>query len=111
MSKVNSCHDTISGACGVGVVYDFRLINEEYFHGKGNLTLFNKGGANWLTAGFILGNETSDIAFKELSDKYKLVFKTSVRKNKNSGNRFYFCVFDTYGSGVPFGYDDCEELE
>lgn len=98
---------TVDGACGVGVISEFGTTK----HSGPEATSRNPGGASWLCAGFIYKNDLSDKMFKELNDKYKLVFQTPVRINVNSGNPFYFAVFDTEGSGVPTGFDDIDELD
>lgn len=100
--------DTISGACGVGVVHEFSEDAEYYaleiIKGTG-------GGAGWLSAGFVVGNAMCDEAFALLSAKYKLVYQTPPRINKNSGNVFYFAIFDCEGAGVPIGFDEMERAE
>lgn len=98
---------TVAGACGVGVIHNFGTSN--YYSAEA--TSRNPGGAGWLCAGFIYKNKMCDQMFKELNDKYKLVFQTPVRTNINSGNEFYFAVFDTEGSGVPTGFDAVEEMD
>lgn len=100
--------DTISGACGVGVVHEFDESNEDWME---PITKGTRGGAGWLSAGFVVGSTLCDEAFALLSAKYKLVYQTPPRINKNSGNVFYFAIFDCEGAGVPIGYDEMERAE
>lgn len=101
--KVES--STITGACGVGVVHDF-----DSFYGT-QIGSSNLGGAGWQCAGFIEGDKVCDKVFQQMSYYYKLVYKTPTRVNVNSGNMFYFAIFDTEESGVPTGFDACDRAE
>ena len=103
---MKACFETVTGACGVGVAYYFGDTDYSDYEIAGQ----NPGGAGWLCAGFIKDDKICDKAFGELADKYKVVFITPPRKNVNSGNDFYFAVFDTKGSGVPTGFDECDSL-
>lgn len=101
------CTTTVTGACGVGVLYDFNA-GESYYRQPVN-DFINPGGCNWLCAGFIEGDSTSDKVLKELIEAgYKEVFRTPVRVNKNSGHKFYFVVFDG-GEDCAYGFDAEEE--
>jgi hypothetical protein len=85
-------YDNVPGACGVQVVYGFEENDEGWSSDK--LEEVEGGGAGWLCSGFNY-NESSNEAFKYLSEKYKLVYRTPDRLNSNSGNMFFFAVFDT----------------
>ena len=66
----------------------------------------NKNNAGWLFASFaiqedflhtsedIQWNKDQKKAFEWLSKRFPIVFKSEVRENKNSGNDFFFAVFD-----------------
>jgi hypothetical protein len=73
--------------------------------------LWHQGWGGWLTAGFIEGDDVCDQAFKEMSKKFKLVYRTPTRVNVNSKNPFYFCVFDTTEANTPIGYDAFEDAD
>lgn len=64
-----------------------------------------EGGAGIHCALFIVGDAACDAAFKELCTKYKLRYKTRVRKNRNSGNKVYFAVFEQ-SSKEAYGWED-----
>ncbi len=98
--------NTLDKGCGVGYVYGFQMSDYK----AGSITRYNEGGAGWMVAHFVYKDEVCDAAFKQLKEKYKLVFKTTIRKNKNSGKRVYFAVFDTRGSGVPTGFEAVDSM-
>lgn len=92
-----------SGTCGVGYVFNF----EEYDTTGWSIDILKgtQGGCGWLMAGFVTRNKKCREAFKLLSSKYKLVYRSPTRKNVNSGNFFYFCIFDTRGTDAKIGFD------
>lgn len=102
------CEETITGACGISVLYEFG-------HGIEVSNIRIGGGTGLVCAGFIDGDEKSDKVFKEMEKRGPLLFKSPVRKNLNSQNMFYFAVFDwsngedgTYGFNYQDRIDDEE---
>jgi len=94
--------ETVTGACGISVLYEFG-------YGKEVSDILIGGGIGLVCAGFIDGNETSDKVFNEMQKRGQLLFKSPVRKNRNSGNMFYFAVFDWSAEGTAeYGFDDAE---
>lgn len=91
-------HDVVAGACGIGVVSEFDYDDDGRWSND-NLLKGTKGGTGYLCAGFIKDDLICDEVFTQLSKKYKVVFVSECRKNVNSGNMFYFAVFDC--KGVP----------
>jgi hypothetical protein len=87
-ANFNSMH----GACGVGVYHCFR--NERIYQWEHPIKFNAKGGAGWVTAGFVNTTQCHE-AYKKLSKKYKLVWQSPVRRNSNSGRDFFFAVWDT----------------
>lgn len=90
---MNFYSDIIIGTCGVSVLYDF-----ERFDYLGNpvsreLSKDEAGGAGWILTGFI---DTTDchMMYNTLCKKFKLVYQSPVRENRNSGNDFFFCIWD-----------------
>lgn len=104
---VYASHGTVHGACGVGVVWDFSNALHNKWHRT--VTEMTKGGCGWICAGFIEGDKVCDEAFLQMSNKFKLMYRTPTRKNINSGNEFYFAIFDASESGVPIGFDEYED--
>lgn len=94
--------ETPRGTCGVGYAYHFEKDSTSW---NSNILKGTPGGCGWLMAGFITRNKECKEAFKLLSSKYKLVYRSSTRKNVNSGNFFYFCIFDTRGTDAKIGFD------
>jgi len=113
MKPVYAEYATVDGACGVGSVFEFTYQGtynnwgREYH--KTSITKGTKGGCGYLCAGFIEGYELCDDAFAQLSEKYNVVYISDVRKNVNSGNDFYFAVFDCADADVPIGFDAMED--
>jgi len=109
---ISVVHDTVEGACGVGVISCFEETNGKmtyWVETPKSATACNKGGAGWICAGFVENDELSERVFQQMFNKYKLVFKTPTRLNKNSGNPFYFAVFDTEGVDIPQGFDEVDD--
>lgn len=50
-------------------------------------------GTGFFVASFI-NNKTCKKAYEYFCKNTKLVYQSPVRLNKNSGNRFFFCIFD-----------------
>ena len=106
-------HSTVEGACGVGVVFCFEdtgVRKKDYWGSYYRSAVHqNNGGAGWVCAGFVENDPLSDEVFQQMFNKYKLVFKTPTRLNKNSSNPFYFAVFDTEGVDIPQGFDEVDD--
>lgn len=77
----------INGMCGVNVHRNFSHYNYTYDE------LPELGGADLACAAFI-PSETCRQAYEELAKKFNIVYQSSVRKNRNSGNKFFFVVYD-----------------
>jgi hypothetical protein len=82
--------DTLVGGCGVNNVYAY----DDAWDNETELEYVDGGGAGWLIASFNY-NSASNEVWAYLSNKYKVVFRTPDRMNSNSGNMFFFAVFDT----------------
>ena len=94
--------DTLSGTCGVSVLYEFG-------YGAHISKLTPGGGVGLVCAGFI-EDEMSERAFKEMEKRGPCVYKSPVRKNRNSGNNFFFAVFDwSEEETARYGFEDAEE--
>lgn len=101
---IYSDHNSMDGACGVGVASCFTT----YQGYNSEITKGTQGGCGWLTAGFVVDCPVSEEAFDLLANKYNVVFVSEERKNKNSGNMFYFAVFDCSEADVPIGFDQMD---
>ena len=93
--------DTVSGACGIGAVSDFEIVDVgtgiPKWRQDDNLKILkNSGGAGWMVAGFINTPECQK-AYEILMARkdYKLVFQSPIRINTNSGREFFMCLWDT----------------
>lgn len=99
-------HTTVKGACGVGVTHDWEYNDSDWIYGV-PVESKNPGGAGWLMAGFVVGDKVCDIAKKQLTKKFNVVYESPVRLNKNSDNEFYFMVFDTLDSDIKQTFQYC----
>jgi hypothetical protein len=79
-------------SCGLGVVGAF---NKEYTYWKISdvKNQFSKHGTGFFVAGFI-DNSRCKEAYEYLCKETNLVYQSPVRLNKNSNNKFFFCIFD-----------------
>ena len=96
MKKVWGYNSTITGTCGVGVISSLTLRRPPGLpFGMDTLErLRNNGGCGWCIAGFINTPVCRD-AYEILAEKYKIVFQSPIRMNWNSGNNFFFVMYDT----------------
>lgn len=86
--------DTLPGSCGVGIIYEFELEDEENIYDIFDDERFSSvGGAGWTTAGFIDNEDCKDV-WRYLTKRFKVAYTTPIRTNTNSGNKFFFAVFD-----------------
>lgn len=89
--EISFYEDTIEGACGVSNFYNF--YPNFWDANPQNLPTKLNGEADFAFAGFI--NEPNcHKAYEALCSKYKLVYQSPVRKNRNSNHDFFFCIFD-----------------
>lgn len=92
---VRGYHTTVTGACGMGVVFDFRNTPKGRYEEAESLKKGDQrcSGCDMFSSGFI-DNAVCKEAYETLTKHFRLVFQTSIRVNRNSDNRFFFCVFD-----------------
>lgn len=88
-AKVQYYSETLPGTCGVGIFYDFY---ESYYELSGT-DARPWGGCGWNIAGFI-NNTSSKEVYEDLKTKYKIVTQSPVRRNNNSGNQFFYVMYD-----------------
>lgn len=100
--------ETLPGTCGVSLFYGFT----DYWNTENIPDIIPGGGTGIVCAGFRYKHEIDDKVFAEMCKHGKLLFKTRVRKNRNSGNKFYFAVFDyAKGGKGKYGFDDQDRAE
>ena len=90
--KLVLCYsNTIFGSCGVGTFTEFSSCLQ---YGRRLDAVETEGGCGFLLAGFI---DTSICrqAYEILAKRFKVVYQSPVRRNTNSGNRFFFVIYDT----------------
>lgn len=95
MKKFAYYQGTIVGSCGISTLYDFQDDDDFWAPPMGCLPN-NKnmdGGCGWILIGFI-NTKLMRKVYQEACKKYTLVYQSPVRRNRNSGNQFFFCIFD-----------------
>jgi hypothetical protein len=87
-AKVQSS-ETLSGTCGVGLFYEFydNSYRGRYEHSR------PYGGCGWNIAGFVNDTDSKEV-YEDLKTKYKIVTQSPVRRNSNSGNNFFYVMYD-----------------
>lgn len=101
--------NTIGGGCGVGVYSEFY----NYSRYESSLDISeapHSGGAGYLVVHFIVKDEKCDEAYKILKKRFPIVFESEKRNNVNTGNKVYFCVYDTKGK-CESGFDAVTDYE
>ena len=100
---MRAASETIPGACGVANLFQYRSYFEDEIS-----TIMPQGGAGWVFASFVVGCKDSDEAYADMYARWPVVYKSPVRKNKNSGNEFYFVIFDCINDVHGWNDDDEE---
>jgi hypothetical protein len=86
--------DSMNSCCGVGEIGSFNLqeggINAfGYTPTPSNL---QRSGTGLMVAAFI-NNAANKAAYEKMVKEHKLLYQSPVKRNSNSGNRLFFCVF------------------
>lgn len=105
--QLRAYETTVCGACGVGVFYEFEY-NSDRWSGDPIENLRTRGGCGWTVAGFIKGDRLCDRMYKALSKRWKILYESPVKLNINSGNEFYFVVFEAPDNEVRGFYGKTE---
>ena len=92
--KIYSRGNDVSLTCGLGVVGDFSFSKSESWEwNKREVLQAPEKGTGFFVAGFIDTN-VCEKAYKQLCEKYTLIYQSPVRTNRNTYNQFFFCIFD-----------------
>ncbi len=94
MTALASINQTLQGTCGVGLLAGFQTAWSDRPDERRMDRVVPRGGAGWQVAGFVNTNVCKD-AYETLKKRYKIVMQTRTRRNNNSGNRFFFCIYDS----------------
>lgn len=81
--------EDVVGTCGLEVVFAF---DDKHWWGAVALDGMRFGGIGYGVAGFI-NDEICKEAYKKLCKRFHLEYQSPVKRNPNSGNLFFFCVF------------------
>lgn len=93
MTAAVTLSTTLNGTCGVGLFAGFY---DQGFHSPLTLpeNVVGYGGAGWQVAGFI-PNKACHEVYDKFKERFQIVMQSPTRHNRNSGNRFFFVVYDT----------------
>lgn len=92
---MNVYRSNCSGTCGLDVIYAFNSRDQEAMRMFGlPITGLLPRGAGFSVAGFINTHKCKQ-AYKELAEKFKTVYQSPVRRNRNSRRKFFFVIYDT----------------
>lgn len=80
--------DMLSETCGVHLFYAF-----DRHYTSSDTSHANLGGAELGCAGFV-DSPACHRAYKELKAKFNIVYQSTPRRNRGSGNQFFFVVYD-----------------
>lgn len=75
------------GTCGVGVWYGYNRPADWHAEVRNFW-----GGIDYNIAGFVNTINCKRV-YNEIKDKHTIVFQSPVKRNRNSGNQFFFVVF------------------
>ena len=107
------CAGTLTGGCGVGLMYSFtkdKILYSDQINIKNHdFEDYDSavGGCGWQIACFIDTKECAQM-YKEIKERFPIVYQSPIRHNVNSDNNFFFVVFDT---GQPNQEDDTADIE
>lgn len=82
-------YSNVSGTCGLGVVYAFNTDWAEAI----NLDHLKQQGTGFFVAGFIPTKKCRK-QYEAIAERFPIVYQSPVRRNRNSGNNFFFIIFD-----------------
>lgn len=85
---------SVPGTCGVGVVFGFNSNDNDINRYGRPISGIPARNAGFELAGFI-DTPKCKAVYKELSEKWKTVYQSPVRRNRNTGNKFFFVIYDT----------------
>ncbi len=94
MSVIAGVNVTLYGTCGVGLIAGFSQPWDNRPDARNIETVVPYGGAGWQVAGFV-NTDVCKEAYEILKKRYKIVMQTPTRRNSNSGNRFFCCIYDS----------------
>jgi hypothetical protein len=82
----------LSSTCGVGLLYNFTSRDNYWGHPRRSHAR-PVGGCGWNIAGFVNDQDRKEV-YEYLKSTYKIVTQSPVRRNNNSGNSFFYVMYD-----------------
>ena len=83
--------DIVFNNCGLGNWHGF--FKHSQFYDDGGFKP-KTGGADWCLASFRNNPDEKEV-YDWIKSKYPIVFQSPVRKNRRTGNQWFFIIFDT----------------
>lgn len=103
-SEITADSEAMYGSCGIGVWSDFFA---EYYPDVTKRP--SPGGAGWHLLMFVEGRSSSKNMYEYAKSRWSILYQSEVRVNKNSGNKVFFCIYDTSNDPLGFGWDDYDK--
>lgn len=94
--KAYAFRANVGGNCGLGVLYNHSLAKGGFYYSRAKTAAKQVGGTGFVVTGFV-DSDACQAVYDELKDNYEIIYQSPVRRNRNSGNDFFFCVYDTRG--------------
>lgn len=91
---------SVPSNCGIGYLayfsytYDRYSDHLEFENFVDRIPERKEGGCGWYITGFVNSPQCKDL-HERLMKEYLLIYQSEVRTNENTGNDFFFCIFDT----------------
>lgn len=100
--------EVIVSSCGVSVLCEF---DSAYGIERKDLkTNIPPGGCGYHFALFVVDDAVCDKWYKALCKQYTLLYQSPPRKNRNSGNICYLCIFAS-NEDEKYGWDDQDRVD
>ncbi len=89
--RIYGAESTVAGSCGLSVVFNFRYLQQ--VNPWERALVPEAYGTGFYIAAFV-DTEVCRDTYTMLSNRHKIAYQSPVRRNRNSGRGFFFCVFD-----------------
>ena len=91
MRPITGFFSRVTSTCGLGLIGNFSFGNRQWATKLKDINLVNNG-IGYTVAGFV-DTKVCEKMYKHVAEKYKIVFQSPVKINRNSGRKFFFIIF------------------
>lgn len=113
--------DTVTGSCATGVVYNFKDYWERWGSNVNAQNAIPPGGCGWVLVNYVVALsknrplepnllENSQKVREILDQRWKIVFETEPRVNRNTGNTCVLVIYQL-DEKDKYGFSDVEEAD